>query len=60
MTKYEKGKLVLFAIVALGMIIVFYNNGLNGRYVMHPNKGVLIDSRTGKIHAMKDLLVSLP
>lgn len=54
MSRYEKVKLLLFIIFGVLFLSLTYFNGLSGRYVMHPNKGVMIDSRTGDIFALDD------
>lgn len=52
MTKYEKIKLIVLCFTATFFSVLLYLNSLNGRYVMHPNKRVMIDSRNGDIYDM--------
>lgn len=52
MTKYEKIKLIVLCFTVTVFSVLLYLNSLNGRYVMHPNKRVMIDSRNGDIYDM--------
>lgn len=54
MTVFEKVKLLVLVFIALIFSIIFYCNGLNGRYVIHPNKAVIIDTRTGDVYNAMD------
>lgn len=54
MNSYRNLKLVLVAMLETVFLVILYNISLNGRYVLHPNKGVMIYSRTGDIYKMTD------
>jgi uncharacterized membrane protein YqiK len=54
MTQYEKIKVIILILATVLFTIVFYLHSLNGRYLIHPNKAIIIDTRTGDVYNAKD------
>ena len=50
MTKYEKLKISLLAILIIGSLYILYTYSNNERFMIHDSSPIILDTRTGDIY----------